>query len=280
MNSTVRKGLIYSPCRKYTGLFRIKFINSLQYRAAAAAGVCTQFAWGFMLILLYKTLYSSADTGLPMNFSELVNYVWLQQAFLALFRLWFWDSEISESVINGNIAYEFIKPMDLYSMWFVRTASDRCAQAFLRFSPILIIAFLLPKPYNFTLPDSLLSFVLFIITMLIGMLVVCALCMIVYILTFFTLSPTGIRIIASSVAELLGGAIIPLPFFPEKFRIIAEYSPFAAVENLPLRIYSGNISGSKMYLMIAVQIFWLFAAVTVGKLLMKKVMKRAVVQGG
>ena len=39
--------------RVYGSFFRLRFINGLQYRAAAYAGVATQFAWGFMEILLF-----------------------------------------------------------------------------------------------------------------------------------------------------------------------------------------------------------------------------------
>ena len=32
--------------KKYFSFFWVRFAATLQYRAAAAAGVCTQFAWG------------------------------------------------------------------------------------------------------------------------------------------------------------------------------------------------------------------------------------------
>ena len=33
--------------RKYQAFFRIRFINTLQYRSAAIAGMATQLAWGW-----------------------------------------------------------------------------------------------------------------------------------------------------------------------------------------------------------------------------------------
>lgn len=38
--------------KKYLSFFRIRFLCGLQYRAAALAGVVTQFAWGGMNVLL------------------------------------------------------------------------------------------------------------------------------------------------------------------------------------------------------------------------------------
>ena len=49
-----------------------------------------------------------------------------------------------------------------------------------------------------------------------------------------------------SVTELLQGAIIPLPFFPDAVRQILELLPFAAMQNVPLRVYSGDLSGAAL----------------------------------
>ena len=50
--------------------------------------------------------------------------------------------------------------------------------------------------------------------------------------------------------------------------------------NAPLRIYSGDISGSAVFEMLALQLFWLIALIGLGMLMQKKGMKRLCVQGG
>ena len=55
----------------------------LQYRAAAAAGVITQFTWGFMELLVFRAFYQADASAFPMSFEAVVSYIWLQQAFLA-----------------------------------------------------------------------------------------------------------------------------------------------------------------------------------------------------
>ena len=39
--------------RKYRSLFRIRFNAGIQYRAAALAGITTQFALGLLNIIIY-----------------------------------------------------------------------------------------------------------------------------------------------------------------------------------------------------------------------------------
>ena len=73
--------------RAYRAVFRLRFINAMQYRAAALAGMATQFAWGFMEIFAYAAFYRSNPAAFPMAFSQTVSYIWMQQAFLALFMM-------------------------------------------------------------------------------------------------------------------------------------------------------------------------------------------------
>lgn len=67
--------------------------------------------------------------------------------------------------------------------------------------------------------------------------------MLIYIATFYTMSPMGLRMIILSFTELFTGALIPLPFFPDGLRQAVEYSPFGGMQDLPLRVYSGNLAG-------------------------------------
>jgi ABC-2 type transport system permease protein len=84
--------------KAYKAMFRIRFINGLQYRAAALAGLSTQFAWGFMEILAFSAFYRANPGAFPMEFSHLVSYIWIQQAFLALFAVWGNDSNAVDTI--------------------------------------------------------------------------------------------------------------------------------------------------------------------------------------
>lgn len=266
--------------KKYLSFFRIRFINGLQYRLAAYAGISTQFVWGFMEILLFSAFYQANPSAFPMEFSAFVAYTWLQQAFLALFMMWFLDTEILNLVASGNIAYELCRPMNLYTMWLTKNMASRLSKAALRCMPILIIAFLLPEPYKMTLPSDWKTFFLFLISLILSFILVNSFCMFVYIITFYTLSPAGVRIIVLSATEFLTGALIPLPFLPDKIQTVFNLLPFASMQNLPLRIYSGDIAGTEMLFSFIIQLFWVVTFLITGNLWLKQVIKKVIVQGG
>lgn len=266
--------------KEYLAIFRIRFINGLQYRTAALAGVATQFAWGFMELLAFAAFYRAQPAAFPMEFSQTVSYIWLQQAFLALFMMWFLEADIFGAIADGGIAYELARPVDLYWRWSCHSAASRLAKAVLRCLPILVVALCLPEPFRLHLPGNLGQFALFLISGALCLGVVVAFSLLIYISTFYTLNPMGVRIIFAMLADFLAGSILPLPFFPAPIRFFAELSPFAAMQNMPLRIYSGNIGGIGAAKGIGLQVFWLVALVLIGWLWIKKALGKVVVQGG
>ena len=265
--------------KKYLSLLRMRFIAGLQYRAAALAGIATQFAWGFMLILMFSAFYRSDASAFPMSLAQTASYIWLQQAFLALLMVWFLDSEIISSITNGNVAYELCRPIDLYAMWFFKNVAMRLAKAVLRCLPILVIALFLPAPYTLQLP-GIGRMLLFFLSLLLGMAVTVAFCMLIYIYTFYTMSQQGLRMFVGPIIEFLSGSIIPLPFLPDGLYAALSYLPTASMLNTPFLIFNGVLAGSDLYKALALQVFWMAALILFGKITMQHALKRVIVQGG
>ncbi len=266
--------------RKYLSFFRIRFVAGLQYRAAAWAGVATQFAWGFMSILMYKAFYDSAPENFPMEFSQLTTYLWLQQALLAMFMPWLFDSEIFDNITSGNIAYELCRPCDLYNMWFAKNSAMRLSGALLRCLPIFIVGAFLPAPYNISLPAGVPAALLFLLSLTLGFLLIVSISMLIYISAFYTLSSAGIKVLAVSLIEFFSGAVIPLPFFPDGVQTVFNLLPFASMQSTPFLIYVGYVSGKDALIAVAVQAVWLVVTFAAGRLWIKRALRRVVVQGG
>ena len=266
--------------KKYYYFFKIRFHVGIQYRAAAFVGLITQFVWGLMECMVFKVLLEANAGSSPMNIAQVVSYFWLNQAFLILFNTWATDNDIFSMILDGGIAYELCRPVSLYSMWFSRNVGGRVAGAGMRCLPITIAAFLLPEPYKLMFPKNIGVLLLFVVTLIISLGVTVSFCMLVYILSFFTISPQGIRMVLTGAVELLSGSIIPLPFIPDPFNRVLELLPFASMQNVPLRIYCGNLAGSEMIAAIILQLFWLIILVLLGKALCKLAERRVVVQGG
>lgn len=266
--------------KKYYCFFKLRFATGIQYRMASVTALTTQLIWGLMECLAYKAIAEASGGNMPMNYSSIVTYIWLKESLLVLFNTWAADNDLFAMITSGDIAYELCRPISIYSMWFSRTIGARIAETIMRCIPVLLCAFLMPGAYRMTLPVNGTSFLLFLFTVFLALGITVTFCMIVYMLCFFTISPQGWRMVLTGAVDFLSGNIIPLPFFPRKYLILLELSPFAYMQNVPFRIYSGDLAGKDIYPCVFKQIFWLAALMLLGIALWKQAEKRIVLQGG
>lgn len=266
--------------KAYYSVLRIRLLNGMQYRAAAWAGIATQFFFGFIFIMAFEAFYSHSTHQAPMSLKEVITFVWLQQAFLALITLWFRDSELFNLITSGNIAYELCRPWSIYGFWFAKLLAQRVSSALLRCFPVLMVAFLVPEPHRMTLPPSAANFLLFMAALLLGVLILVSISMFLYLSVFLTMSPAGSLVIFTMVGEFFSGLLLPVPLMPEWLQKIANLLPFRMTADFPLRVYSGNIPASEALTGILIQLGWLILLVGLGILSFKKVLRNVVVQGG
>ena len=267
--------------KKYISFFKIRFQVGLQYRSASIAALTTQFLWGIMECAAYRAIYMSSGMEPPMEFSALVSYIWLKEAFLAMFNTWIaTDGDIFTVIMNGDVAYELCRPVSLYRMWFAKSVEGRCVTAALKCIPIIAVSVLLPRPYRLSPPRDLVAFCFFLLTLFLGLFVTVAFCMVVYAITLFTISPQGLRAVLTGAVEFLSGSVIPFPFIPQPVRGILELLPFGSMQNVALRVYSGSLAGGEMLRAVSLQVFWIGALVLLGKAICRSAERRIVVQGG
>jgi ABC-2 type transport system permease protein len=194
--------------------------------------------------------------------------------------LWIRDNELFDLITSGNIAYELCRPTDLYGLWYAKLIAQRLSGAILRCFPIIIVASLLPYPYNFSLPQSITAFMLFLITLTLGLILIVSISMLIYISTFYTMSPMGSLLIFSVLGEFFSGLVIPIPLMPKALQRLAYLLPFRYTSDLPFRIYAGNIGIREGVISIGVQLLWILLLITLGRLWMKKALRKIIIQGG
>lgn len=258
----------------YFTIFKIHFIKSLQYRVAAFAGFVTQLVWGLLWIMLFAAFYRSDPGAFPMTFDQMVDYIWIMQAFLNLFALWIFDAEIIESVLTGQVAYQLVRPIDMYAHWFASTLGYRLSRTLMRALPMLVVAFILPEPFRLSLPVQPL---LFLVTFFLAFVLVVVFILVVYIAIFYFMNLAGVKVFVVSLGDFMSGGIIPLPFMPLWLQSLIAWTPFAYMQNVPLRVYSGHI---RSWAVIWPQLAWILIFVLAGNYFMNRVLRRLVIQGG
>jgi len=266
--------------KSYLSYFKLKFKTGLQYRSAALAGIATQFFFGFVYVFVYVAFYESGGSNLPMELGELISYVWLCQSLFSLINLWYKDKEILNMIKTGNIAYELCRPQDLYLMWASKILGERLSRVTLRFLPIILVAILLPTPYNLDLTISLPTLLIFIVSIILSSILMTVLVLLYHVICLFTLDEKGIVNIFMVTSDILSGLVIPIPFFPDYLKDISKILPFQYISDFPIRLYVGNISNYEGMIGIIIQIIWIIILIIIGRIITKKALKKAVIQGG
>jgi ABC-2 type transport system permease protein len=270
--------------RAYGAIVALRCRMLLQYRAAALAGFATQLFWGFIKVMVFVAFYASATSAPPMTLSEVLVYVWLGQALLALLP-WNVDAEIAEQIRSGGVAYELLRPLDLYGFWFARTLAFRVAPTLLRMLPMLLVTLgLMPLvglgDWALPWPDSTWSGLLFVAAVVGTIALSTAFTMILHITLMWTVSGEGINRMMPGVVPVLAGLIVPLPLFPDWMQGLLYWQPFRGMADVPFRIYSGHIPVGEAWLELAVQWLWTAALIGFGLWLLTRARTRLVVQGG
>lgn len=266
--------------KSYLSYFKLRFLTGLQYRSAAIAGILTQIFFGLVFIMVYLAFFESNESNAPMTLQQTISYLWLNQILFSLINMWYKDKDIFSLIKNGNISYELCRPLQLYWIWFSKIISQRLAAVFLRSIPALLVALLLPSPFGLGLPKDFITFIVFLGTLTISTLLMTSIITFCHILVMFALDDKGICAIVLSIADILSGVVVPIPFFPKFLQVISNYLPFQYVSDLPFRIYISHIPVNEAWIGIIVQITWTIVLVVVGMLLSKKALKKAVIQGG
>lgn len=270
--------------KAYWSLFIARFALLLQYRAAALAGIATQFFWGFVKVMVLEAFFTHA-TSEPITFREAVGYIWLVQAFLFAVVPWGGDKDIQDLIRSGAVGYDLLRPTDLYNFWLTRALALRTAPIILRAIPLLcIVVFVFPlvgiRQWSLAFSPSLASFVAFLISFIGAIILSSALTMLFTVSMMWTISGEGVNNIFPTLIIFFSGMIVPLPLFPEWIQPLLTALPFSGLVDKPFRLFTGNLPPNSLPSVLLHQAFWIFVFIFFGRLLVNRGVKKLVIQGG
>ncbi len=270
--------------RPYVAVLGARFRMLLQYRAAAFAGFSTQLFWGAVKLMILGAFFAANQHASPMSLPQIVAYVWLGQALLGLLP-WNVDSELQEKMMSGAVAYELLRPVDLYAFWYARTVALRTATAFLRMIPMIIFAaIVLPLvglgAWALPPPATAAGGLCFMISLTATVVLASAVTMLMHVALIWTLSGRGFNTLMTGIVIVFSGLVLPLPLFPDWLQPLLYWQPFRGLADVPFRIYSGNIDPHTAVFEIVQQCVWAALIAAGGYSWMAHAKSRVVVQGG
>ena len=243
--------------------------------AAALGGLVTQAFFGLLYVFLYTALFRGENQA---ELAETITYVWLQQMFFRVLLMN--DTELIHQVMTGGLAYAVLRPVDQYRFAFVRNMAQRHVNALMRLLPMIALQFLLPTVWRMQPPESLLALLQALVSLLIGVMNLCAIAGISGAILMQTMDNRGINAIITFISNAFAGNIIPLTLFPDSVQALIRYQPFAQSLDAPIRMYLHAQAAGEWALNIGVQLLWLMLLVALGRRMWRRQMNQLTIQGG
>lgn len=260
----------------YTALWGARFRTLLQYRAAAWAGFGTQLFWGLIRVMIFTAFYHSTTVKQPIPLPDLITYLWLVQAMLMM-TMANVDQDVRAMICDGSVAYEMLRPLDLYALWYSRALAARVAPTLLRATPLFVVACLF---LGMRLPASPAAALAWLVATLGAALLTAAFSCLITVSLLYTLAGDGMVRIAPAITYAFSGSLVPIALLPAWAQPVVNALPFSGMMDRPFRLYIGQAAPAQLGAIVAHQLLWTAALVLFGRGLLLRATRRLVVQGG
>ena len=278
---------LQAVARPYVAAFASRFLQMLQYRSAALAGFATQCWWGGIKVMVFAAFYGAtavAGASASMSLAQAVTYTWLAQGLLVLLP-WLGDPEVAQAVRTGAVAYDRLRPVDAYGLWFARSAGWIAARVLPRVALMAVFAAVaLPlvglNEWAWQPPAGAAAGFAFLLSAVLALLLSTAMVMLLNVATTAALNERGISAMATPVVIVLSGNLMPLALLPDAWQTALLLQPLAGLMDIPARLYFGQLSGWQAIGGLGLQVFWTVALVALGRFAMGRTMRSLQIQGG
>lgn len=262
--------------KAFYATIRTSFRRQLTYRAANLSGLATNLMFGFFRAAVLIALYGEQTTVNGLSLQGAITYAGITQALIGFLSFFHWY-ELMHTVYEGQVGSDLLKPQNYFMYWLGIDSGRALGSLLIRSLPLFLVFAVF---YNVTLPDSLLQWVGFLLSILFAHLISFGWRFLVNLAAFWTPNALGIGRFAFGMSWTFSGFFIPLTLFPDWLARFSRLTPFGAGVYIPIEIFLGLIQGRALWEGLGIQAFWVIALVLLDHLVLRMGVRKLVIQGG
>ncbi|MEL4356705.1 MULTISPECIES: ABC transporter permease [unclassified Luteococcus] len=262
----------------YWELVKAGFRRHSRYRAAVAASVFTNTIFGLVRASMLLTAIHTAgrDVG-GYSALQAATYVWLGQGLLGPLDVWGSSVTIGERVRSGDIAVDFTRPVSVLGAALATNYGRAAFELVPRCLPPLMVGALITGLY---LPSGILPYLLGALSLILATPLCYCFYFAVSLSALWTVENRGFLVVAMVVQQVLCGFVVPVSWFPGWLQSLANASPFPAMFQTPVDMFTGRLANAQAVAVLGLQAVWLAVLVALCQLLLRAGRRKVVVQGG
>jgi ABC-2 type transport system permease protein len=262
--------------RLYWAFARVGFINTMAYRLRYYTGVVTYFIYVSVYYFIWKAIYAHSASIEGFDFTHMLTYIgvgWIIRSFYFNNI----DQELAYQVIEGRLAMDLIKPVNIQWMYVSRAAGESVFRLALLTLPTAVVLFWV---YPLRRPASVGHAGAFLLSVSLSFLLVAAINFAVGTFALRLQSILGLMRAKFFLLELFSGLLLPITFFPHIVQSILALMPFEYISYIPMLIYLGKLEGLSLARAIAIQAVWVVILFAIGDGLWRWSTRKVTIQGG
>lgn len=260
----------------YLYMIKIKLLLAFNYRAEVWFNLLAKTVLLFASVFFWKAAYYNIDTVASVNEKQMIIYSIISICMSAMFTVTV-EGNIRGRVRMGSVAIDYIKPVNIFVMYFSEDIGSSITSFIQNVIPILILSsvFIVPP-----LPVSMITLLMFLISACFSFIILWFMSALFGLLYFWLIELGPLGSIKDYLIMILSGSFVPVWLFPEPIQNALMFFPFIYTYQHPLSIYIGKISTAEALKGMGIQILWAAAFFIIFNVLRKKVEKNIMVQGG
>jgi ABC-2 type transport system permease protein len=253
------------------------FREQATYRLAAVAGLVANTTFGLLKVaVLFATVEAAGGEIHGYDVATMSAYIWISQGLLGSINL-NGRSEMSERIRTGDVAVDFLRPMDVHTAAVATEVGRSIFTLIPRGVPCVVIGVLV---VGMAAPDRPSSYLLGAMSLLLAFAVSAQSAYLVAATGFWLVETRGLQVLYMVASGFLSGLYVPVWIFPDWLQAIALATPFPAMLMYPTDVLSGRTEGSAAVLLVVIQLAWLGGTFVAGQLMTRAGRRHLEVQGG
>jgi ABC-2 type transport system permease protein len=262
--------------RLFFEIARRSFSRHLTYRAAAFAGLATNFFFGLLRAAVLLALFGEAQEVAGYSQRDAVTYTGITQAVIAYLGIFGWY-DLMRSVHSGEVASDLLRPLNLFTLWLAQDLGRAVAAILLRGVGIMLLYALL---FDLSAPRGPLAWTALLLAVALSWLVSFAFRFLVNLAAFWTPNALGIGRLFFTAGLFFSGFLMPLDFFPSWVQRLASATPFPSMLDSVVGIWLGTTPAGELAGALLLQLAWAFGMIVAAQLVLRGAVRRLVILGG
>jgi len=262
--------------RLYWAFARVGFVNTLAFRLRYYTGIVTYFIYVSVYYFVWKAIYEHSTAIEGFDFGHLLTYIgvgWIIRSFYFNNI----DQELAYQVIEGRLAMDLIKPVNIQLMYVARAAGESVFRLALLTIPTAIVLFWV---FPLRLPASGGHGAAFVASVMLSFLIVAAINFAVGTFALRLQSILGLMRAKFFLLELFSGLLLPMTFFPHAIQKVLAMMPFEYISYVPMLIYLGKLNAAGVARALGIQMLWIAILLAIGDGLWRWSSRKVIIQGG